>query len=185
MSWRQPPQPPGEAPIPVVYASSAAVYGDNTALPLTETAVPRPLSPYAIDKLASESYAQAAGRQRALPTVGLRFFNVYGPRQNPCSPSSGVISIFADRAVRGDTVQIHGDGEQTRDFSPRRGRRGRSAARLASRALRRVKGRSFQCLYRTSGIDCPARKKNNCAHRPRFTAALRTFPRRRCATIGW
>jgi UDP-glucose 4-epimerase len=107
---------PGRETIPVVYASSAAVYGDNTALPLTETAVPRPLSPYAIDKLASESFAQAAGRLRALPSVGLRFFNVYGPRQNPCSPGSGVISIFAERAARGDTVEIHGDGEQTRDF---------------------------------------------------------------------
>jgi len=107
---------PGRETIPVVYASSAAVYGDNTALPLTETAVPRPLSPYAIDKLASESFAQAAGRLRALPTVGLRFFNVYGARQNPHSPDSGVISIFAERAARGDTVEIHGDGEQTRDF---------------------------------------------------------------------
>jgi UDP-glucose 4-epimerase len=91
-------------------------YGDNTALPLTETAAPQPLSPYAIDKLASESYAQAAGRQSAVPTIGLRFFNVYGPRQNPHSPDSGVISIFAERAARGDAVQIHGDGEQTRDF---------------------------------------------------------------------
>jgi len=107
---------PGRETIPVVYASSAAVYGDNIALPLTETAVPRPLSPYAIDKLASESFAQAAGRLRALPTVGLRFFNVYGARQNPHSPDSGVISIFAERAARGDTVEIHGDGEQTRDF---------------------------------------------------------------------
>jgi UDP-glucose 4-epimerase len=107
---------PGRETIPVVYASSAAVYGDNTALPLTETATPRPLSPYAIDKLASESYAEAAGRQRALPTVGLRFFNVYGGRQHPHSPDSGVISIFTDRAVRGDTVEVHGDGEQTRDF---------------------------------------------------------------------
>jgi UDP-glucose 4-epimerase len=106
----------GRATIPVVFASSAAVYGDNTALPLTETAIPQPLSPYAIDKLASESYAQAAGRLRGLPTVGLRFFNVYGARQNPRSPGSGVISIFADRAARGDTVEIHGDGEQTRDF---------------------------------------------------------------------
>jgi UDP-glucose 4-epimerase len=106
----------GRETIPVIFASSAAVYGDNTALPLTETAIPRPLSPYAIDKLASESYAQAAGRLRGLPTVGLRFFNVYGARQNPHSPGSGVISIFADRAARGDTVEIHGDGEQTRDF---------------------------------------------------------------------
>src|SRR5204863_517002 len=63
---------PGRETIPVIYASSAAVYGYNTALPLTETAVPRPLSPYAIDKLASESYAEAASRQRALSTVGFR-----------------------------------------------------------------------------------------------------------------
>jgi UDP-glucose 4-epimerase len=109
-------QAPGRETIPVIFASSAAVYGDNPALPLTETAAPQPLSPYAVDKLASEFYAQAAGRLRALPTVGLRFFNVYGARQNPHSPHSGVISIFADRAARGETVAIHGDGEQTRDF---------------------------------------------------------------------
>jgi UDP-glucose 4-epimerase len=107
---------PGRETIPVIFASSAAVYGDNPELPLTETAAPRPLSPYAVDKLASEFYAQAAGRLCALPTVGLRFFNVYGARQNPHSPHSGVISIFADRAARGETVEIHGDGEQTRDF---------------------------------------------------------------------
>jgi UDP-glucose 4-epimerase len=101
---------------PVVYASSAAVYGDNPEIPLAETALPRPLSPYAVDKLASEFHAQLATEMRGLPTLGLRFFNIYGPRQDPQSPYSGVISIFADRASRGEPLTIHGDGEQTRDF---------------------------------------------------------------------
>lgn len=104
------------APLPVVYASSAAVYGDNTAVPLAETAVLRPLTAYGADKLGSELHARVAWTVHGVPTTGLRFFNVYGPRQDPASPYSGVIAIFADRFARGDTVQIFGDGLQTRDF---------------------------------------------------------------------
>jgi UDP-glucose 4-epimerase len=104
------------APVPVVYASSAAVYGDNPALPLAEDAAPRPLSAYGADKLGCELHARVAALVHRVPTLGLRFFNVYGPRQDPGSPYSGVISIFCDRLQAGQDVTIFGGGEQTRDF---------------------------------------------------------------------
>lgn len=104
------------APIPFVYASSAAVYGEVAALPLTEEAERRPLSAYGADKYACELHAAVASRVHAIPTVGLRFFNVYGPRQDPKSPYSGVISIFCDRLLRNAPIEIYGDGLQTRDF---------------------------------------------------------------------
>ncbi|MEI8396617.1 MAG: NAD-dependent epimerase/dehydratase family protein, partial [Rhodospirillaceae bacterium] len=102
--------------IPVVYASSAAVYGDNPAVPLSETALPNPLSAYGADKLGSELHAAVATCVHGVPTTGFRFFNVYGPRQNPKSPYSGVISIFADHIRRGEPIVINGDGDQMRDF---------------------------------------------------------------------
>jgi UDP-glucose 4-epimerase len=102
--------------VPVVYASSAAVYGDNPALPLSELAPPAPQSPYGADKAASELQAHAAFAVRGIPSTGLRFFNVFGPRQDPASPYSGVISIFAERMLAGRPLTIFGDGAQTRDF---------------------------------------------------------------------
>lgn len=102
--------------IPVVYASSAAVYGDSTALPLAETGTTRPLSAYGADKLGSEQHALVAGHIHGVPTCGLRLFNIYGPRQDPKSPYSGVISIFAGRMRAGEPVTIFGDGAQARDF---------------------------------------------------------------------
>ena len=104
------------APLPVVYASSAAVYGDNPAVPLSESAALQPLSAYGADKLGSELHGRVAWSVHAVPTTGLRFFNVYGPRQDPSSPYSGVIAIFADRFGKGADIEIHGDGQQTRDF---------------------------------------------------------------------
>ena len=104
------------APVPVVYASSAAIYGDNPSLPIAETAPASPLSAYGADKHACELHAAVATRVHAIPTTGLRFFNVYGPRQDPSSPYSGVISVFADRIARGAPIEIHGDGGQVRDF---------------------------------------------------------------------
>jgi UDP-glucose 4-epimerase len=101
---------------PVVYASSAAVYGDDPMLPLSESARPMPRSPYGADKAASELQAHAAFAVRGIPSTGLRFFNVFGPRQDPASPYSGVISIFADRLLAGQPLTIFGDGRQTRDF---------------------------------------------------------------------
>ncbi len=105
-----------EGPVPVVYASSAAVYGDNPNVPLSEDAATVPLSAYGADKLGCELHARVATQVHSVPTTGFRFFNVYGPRQDPHSPYSGVIAIFADRLAKGDSVMVHGDGEQTRDF---------------------------------------------------------------------
>lgn len=102
--------------IPVVYASSAAVYGDLAGRTANEDQFPRPLSAYGADKLGSELHASAAWHVHGVPTFGLRFFNVYGDRQNPCSPYSGVISIFAGRMAKGQSVTVHGDGHQVRDF---------------------------------------------------------------------
>ena len=100
----------------LVYASSAAVYGDNPDTPLVETAPPRPLSPYGADKLGCELHAAAAATVHGVRSTGLRFFNVYGPGQDPGSPYSGVISRFHSLTIRGEGLTIFGDGLQTRDF---------------------------------------------------------------------
>ncbi|HEX4507309.1 MAG TPA: NAD-dependent epimerase/dehydratase family protein [Alphaproteobacteria bacterium] len=102
--------------VPVVYASSAAVYGDNPDLPLAETAQTRPMSAYGADKLGCELHGRVAAHVHGVRTAGCRFFNVYGPRQDPGSPYSGVISIFFNRIGRGQGITIFGDGGQTRDF---------------------------------------------------------------------
>lgn len=99
-----------------LYASSAAVYGDTAELPVREDAVLKPLTPYAADKLAGEHYLGFYAQTHGLKTTVFRFFNIYGPRQDPSSPYSGVISIFVDRACAGQPVTIFGDGTQTRDF---------------------------------------------------------------------
>jgi len=100
----------------VVFASSCAVYGDLPQLPKKEEMDTKPLSPYAASKLHGETYARLYGDLYGLETVCLRYFNVYGPRQDPSSPYSGVISIFMDKAARGEPPTIYGDGEQYRDF---------------------------------------------------------------------
>ncbi|RYJ00234.1 MAG: NAD-dependent epimerase/dehydratase family protein, partial [Acetobacteraceae bacterium] len=102
--------------VPVVYASSAAIYGDQGAGAINETARPAPMTAYGADKLASELHAAIGFGIHAVPSIGFRFFNVYGPRQDPASPYSGVISIFAARIAAGLPVALHGDGRQTRDF---------------------------------------------------------------------
>ena len=103
-------------PVPVVYASSAAVYGNHDDSPCAETDVPRPISPYAADKLGCEHQARAMAEIHALPSVGLRFFNVYGPRQDPRSPYAGVISKFCANRLADDPHTVFGDGQQSRDF---------------------------------------------------------------------
>ncbi|MBN3966984.1 NAD-dependent epimerase/dehydratase family protein [Pseudomonas gregormendelii] len=101
----------------VVFASSAAVYGNNgEGLAIDEDTPKAPLTPYASDKLASEYYFDFYRRQHSLEPVVFRFFNIFGPRQDPSSPYSGVISIFSERAQKGLPITIFGDGEQTRDF---------------------------------------------------------------------
>ncbi|HEY1413323.1 MAG TPA: NAD-dependent epimerase/dehydratase family protein, partial [Rhodopila sp.] len=102
--------------IPVVYASSAAVYGDAARIPIAETEPCVPLSAYGADKYACELHARVASHVHGIPTVGLRFFNVYGTRQDPKSPYSGVISIFCERIAAGLPITVFGDGQQTRDF---------------------------------------------------------------------
>ncbi|MBN1976914.1 MAG: SDR family oxidoreductase [Anaerolineae bacterium] len=100
----------------VVFASSCAIYGDNDDLPLAETALPRPLSPYAASKLAGETYCQVFSSAYDLPTVCLRYFNVYGPRQDPNGDYAAVIPKFVARMKAGQAPVIYGDGKQTRDF---------------------------------------------------------------------
>jgi UDP-glucose 4-epimerase len=104
------------AGLPVVYASSAAVYGTQQRLPIAEDNPTRPESAYGADKLGVELHARVAGRLFGLPTLGLRLFNVYGPRQDPASPYAGVVSIFARRLLAGEALAIRGDGQQLRDF---------------------------------------------------------------------
>lgn len=106
-----------EAEVPrVVLASSCAVYGDPQSLPVAETAALCPMSPYAQAKLAAEEVCSSAAHAGQATAVALRFFNVYGPRQDPSSEYSGVISRFMHAASHGDGVTIYGDGLQTRDF---------------------------------------------------------------------
>jgi len=103
-------------PVPVVYASSAAVYGAAGSRALTESDETVPLTAYGVDKLACEQHARIGGAIHGIPSAGFRFFNVYGSRQDPRSPYSGVISIFVDRAVNGQEIAVFGDGRQVRDF---------------------------------------------------------------------
>ncbi|MGY4826302.1 NAD-dependent epimerase/dehydratase family protein [Stutzerimonas chloritidismutans] len=101
----------------VLFASSAAVYGNNGEGHAIDEDTPKaPLTPYAADKLASEHYLDFYRRQHGLEPVVFRFFNIFGPRQDPSSPYSGVISIFTERAQKGLPIAVFGDGEQTRDF---------------------------------------------------------------------
>jgi nucleoside-diphosphate-sugar epimerase len=101
----------------VVFAGSSSVYGNAAALPKREDMRPDPLSPYALQKYMGEEYCRLFTHLYGLETVVTRYFNVFGPRQSPGSPYSGVISLFIDAMVAGRSPRIHGDGEQTRDFT--------------------------------------------------------------------
>jgi UDP-glucose 4-epimerase len=101
----------------VVYAASSSAYGDTVELPKVETMTPQPKSPYALQKLVGEYYASVFHSCFGLETVALRFFNVYGPRQDPSSPYSGVLSLFMKHLLARTSPTIHGDGEQSRDFT--------------------------------------------------------------------
>jgi len=101
----------------VVFAGSSSVYGNAAVLPKREDMRPHPLSPYALQKWVGEEYCRLFTELYGLETVVTRYFNVFGPRQNPGSPYSGVISLFVDAMLAGKSPQIHGDGQQTRDFT--------------------------------------------------------------------
>ncbi|MGE0450162.1 MAG: SDR family oxidoreductase [Vicinamibacterales bacterium] len=101
----------------VVYAGSSSAYGDTPTLPKREDMPPRPQSPYALQKLVAEQYCQLFTTLYGLETVTIRYFNVFGPRQDPGSPYSGVISLFSTALLDGRSPIVHGDGEQTRDFT--------------------------------------------------------------------
>jgi UDP-glucose 4-epimerase len=101
----------------VVYAASSSAYGDSETLPKVETMTPKPKSPYAVQKYVGELYASVFSQCFGLETVALRFFNVYGPRQDPSSAYSGVLSLFMKHLIARTTPTIFGDGEQSRDFT--------------------------------------------------------------------
>jgi len=101
----------------VMYASSSSVYGANPTLPKSEDMTPMPISPYAVAKLAGEGYCRAFGEVYGLETVAIRYFNVFGPRQDPRSQYAAVIPNFITALLRGERPTIHGDGEQSRDFT--------------------------------------------------------------------
>jgi UDP-glucose 4-epimerase len=100
-----------------IFAASSSAYGETTELPKHEEMLPQPKSPYAAGKLAGEAYVSVYARTMGLDGVSLRYFNIFGPRQDPSSPYSGVISIFAQRIAQGQRPIIYGDGGQTRDFT--------------------------------------------------------------------
>jgi len=101
----------------VVYASSSSVYGDNPELPKREEQALMPISPYAVSKAANEQYARVWTKLYGVETVGLRYFNVFGPRQDPASEYAAVIPRFILWGLRGTPLEVHGDGEQSRDFT--------------------------------------------------------------------
>jgi UDP-N-acetylglucosamine 4-epimerase len=100
----------------VVYAASSSTYGDSAQLPKVEDSIGRPLSPYAVTKLVDELYAEVFGRCFGLATIGLRYFNVFGSRQDPMGAYAAVIPKWVDVMLSGGSIMIHGDGETTRDF---------------------------------------------------------------------
>ncbi|MDL5051033.1 NAD-dependent epimerase/dehydratase family protein [Oscillatoria amoena NRMC-F 0135] len=101
----------------IVYAGSSSVYGDTPTLPKVESMRPNPRSPYAVSKLAGESYMTAFSRCHPIDTITLRYFNIFGPRQDPNSPYSGVMAKFSTSLLAGQRPVIFGDGQQTRDFT--------------------------------------------------------------------
>jgi UDP-N-acetylglucosamine/UDP-N-acetyl-alpha-D-glucosaminouronate 4-epimerase len=101
----------------VVYASSSSVYGESPVLPKVEDQMPAPISPYAVSKLAAEYYCRMMTRLNGLETVSLRYFNVFGPKQSPESKYAAVVPLFIRAVLRDEPLMIHGDGEQSRDFT--------------------------------------------------------------------
>jgi len=133
----------------VVFASSSSIYGDSPTLPKKEEMTPNPLSPYAVSKLAGEKYCQVFARIYGLHTVALRYFNVFGPRQNPDSQYSAVIPKFIKAMLNGQSPTIYGDGEQSRDFT--------------------YIANVVEANILATEVDCPAGVVMNCAAHQRIT----------------
>lgn len=152
----------------VIYAASSSAYGDTEVLPKTESMAPRPKSPYAVQKLLGEYYASVFSDCFQLETVALRFFNVFGPRQDPTSPYSGVLSIFMTCLLERRSPTIFGDGEQSRDFtyvedvvglllkaSEAKGVSGKTFN--AGNGGRYTLNETWRLLQKIEGVDLPAR----------------------------
>ncbi len=152
----------------LVYAASSSAYGETEVLPKTESMAPRPLSPYALQKLVGEYYASVFYTCYELETVSLRFFNVYGPRQDPTSPYSGVLSLFMKHLLARTTPTIFGDGEQSRDFTYVEDVAGlcwkaaQSSAAVgnmynAGNGVRYTLNQIWQMLQQMEGVEIPAK----------------------------
>ena len=167
-----------KGPVPVVYASSAAVYGnpgDDWKGRISEEAPTVPLSAYGADKLGCELHGRVAWTVHGVPTVGFRFFNVYGPRQDPASPYSGVISIFANRVAKRRPDQDQRRWRAASRFRVRRRRR----QPADGRDVRHGTGsQNFQCLHRPGNIDQRSRRSAGNRVRPKRRAHPRTCPGR-------
>ena len=150
----------------VIYASSSSIYGDTPTLPKREDMIPDPISPYAVAKLAGEYYMTSFYRVYGLETVSLRYFNVFGPRQDPTSQYSGVLAKFISCMLRGEQPTIYGDGEQSRDFTfvenvvnANLGACTAPAAQVAGRAFNAATGRrvtlnqTFSVLQKLTGYN--------------------------------
>ncbi len=151
----------------VIYAASSSAYGDTQVLPKVETMTPKPMSPYAAQKLLGEYYAAAFSACYGLETVSLRFFNVFGPRQDPTSAYSGVLSIFLTCLIERRRPTIHGDGEQSRDFTyvddvVELMLKAADAAGVSGKVFNAGNGnrytlnQTWQLLQKLEGVDLPA-----------------------------
>jgi UDP-glucose 4-epimerase len=151
----------------VVYAASSSAYGDTEVLPKVESMTPRPKSPYALQKLLGEYYCNVFTGVYGLETVSLRYFNVYGPRQDPGSPYSGVLSLFMTAALNRTAPTIFGDGEQSRDFTyvddvAELNLKAARAQGIAGKVINAGNGgritlnQSWALLQKLEGIDIPA-----------------------------
>jgi nucleoside-diphosphate-sugar epimerase len=152
----------------VVYAASSSAYGDTEILPKVEDMIPRPKSPYALQKLVGEYYCSVFSSVYGLETVALRYFNVYGPRQDPSSPYSGVLSLFMKAALERQAPTIFGDGEQSRDFTfvddvAELNLKAARAANVSGKVYNAGNGgritlnQAWALLQKIEGIDIPAR----------------------------
>lgn len=133
----------------IIYASSSSVYGDDTHLPKVEDKTGKPLSPYAVTKITNELYAQVFWKLFQLPVIGLRYFNVFGPRQNPNGPYAAAIPIFIQKMLNNEPVYIHGSGQQKRDFTYIE-----NVIHANIKALETILQNKYECFGEVFNIGC-------------------------------